>query len=122
MRLLSYKRASEFETCWSKASDISIHLYNDPASINGIAIARGATGFEQISDASTYDFSSRVRTLQTGEIAVLRNANGFYAVLQVIQVEDDSRDATSDALTIRYVILPDGEKDFVARISETTTA
>jgi hypothetical protein len=101
-----------FETAWSKASDTSIHLMNDPPSIHGVAIARGAMDFGQIKDASAYDFTSRVRTVKTGEIAVLRNTNGFYAAIEVVRVEDDSRGAPSDALTIRYAILPDGGKDF----------
>lgn len=114
--------ATEFETHWSKASGTSIHLYNDPPSIHGIAIARGATEFGQISDASSYDFSSRSRTLRTGEIAILRNVNGFYAAVQIFQIQDDSRGAASDALTIRYLILPDGDKDVAARIRDTTMA
>ena len=109
--------ATGFETCWSKASVTSIHLHNDPPSIHGIALARGATGFEQISDASAYDFTSRLRTLRTGEIAVLRNINGFYAAVQILQIEDDNRRAPSDALTIRYVILPSGEGNFTAPFS-----
>jgi len=112
--------ATAFETAWSKASDTSIHLVNDPPSIHGIAIARGATEFEQISDASAYDFTSRVRTLKVGEIAVLRNANGFYAVVQVLRIEDDTRGAASDALTIRYAILPTGEKNFATLMGEAT--
>ena len=31
----------EFETKWSKASDTKIHLYNDPSSIYGVALALG---------------------------------------------------------------------------------
>jgi hypothetical protein len=112
--------ATEFETHWSKASDTSIHLYNDPPSIHGIAIARGATGIEQISDASGYDFTSRARTFRTGEIAILRNTNGFYAAVQILRVEDDSRGATSDALTMRYIILPDGERDFTSQIGQAS--
>ena len=29
----------EFETKWSKASNLSVHMYNDPPSINGLALA-----------------------------------------------------------------------------------
>ena len=112
--------ATEFETLWSKGSDTSIHLLNDPPTIHGIAIARGATSFEQISDASTYDFTSRARTLRPGEIAILRNSNGFYAAVQIVRVEDDSRGAQSDALTMRYMILPGGQKDFTTQIREAT--
>jgi len=108
------KGETAFETAWSKASDTRIHLVNDPPSIHGIAIARGATEFQQINDASACDFTSRIRTIRTGEIAVLRNANDFYAAVQVLRIEDDSRGALSDALTIRYLILPTGEKDFAA--------
>jgi len=60
--------------------------------------------------------------LQTGEIAILRNTNGFRAAVQNLQVEDDSRGASSDALKIRYVILPSGETDLAARIREATIA
>lgn len=57
-----------------------------------------------------------------GEIAVLRNRNDFYAALQILRIEDDSRGALSDALTIRYMILPDGEKDFTSRIGKAAMA
>lgn len=106
---------TEFETKWSKASDHSIHLLNDPPSIHGVAIARGVTGFEQIEDAAAYDFTSRYCTPQTGQIAVLQNAGGFYAAVQIIRVEDDTRGAKADALTIRYVIQPDGSPRFGAK-------
>ncbi|MEG3180658.1 toll/interleukin-1 receptor domain-containing protein [Sphingomonas sp. LT1P40] len=114
--------ATTFETAWSKASDKSIHLMNDPPSIHGVAIARGAKSFDEISDASDYDFTSRVRTVKTGEIAVLRNSNDFYAAVQIIHIEDDSRGASSDALTLRYTILPTGEKNFTLQMSEATMA
>lgn len=114
--------ATAFETQWSKGSDTSIRLYNDPQSIHGIAVARGATAIEQITDASAYDFTSRSRTLQTGEIAVLRNTNGFFAAVQILGVDDDTRRAPSDALTMRYLILPEGEHDFSARIGAATMA
>lgn len=103
---------TSFETAWSKASDTSIHLMNDPPSIHGVAIARGATDIDQIEDASAYDFSSRSRTVKTGEVAVLQNTEGFYAAVKVVRVQDDSRGAPSDALTISYVTLPDGGRDF----------
>jgi hypothetical protein len=104
--------ATAFETCWSKVSGTGIHLSNDPPSIQGVAVARGATEIAQIGDAAVYDFTSRVRMVRVGEIAVLRNANDFYAAIKVLRIEDDSEGATSDALTIRYVILPGGGRTF----------
>ena len=85
---------------------------NDPPSINGIAIARGANEIEQVADASLFDFSSRTRTVRTGEVAILRNVEGFYAAVKVTKVEDDSQGSESDALTISYVILTGGGTDF----------
>lgn len=103
---------TEFETKWSKASDNSIHLYNDPSSINGVAIAKGENSIEQIADAAACDFTSRTRTPQEGEIVILRNVNGFYAAIQIVSIEDDTRGGSADALTIRYVIQPDGSSRF----------
>lgn len=111
-RFLIGSGPTAFETKWSKASDTSIHLLNDPPSINGVAIAKGVTAFDQIADASIYDFSSRARTPRTGEIAILRNVDGFYAAVQIVRVEDDTRGAQADALTIRYTIQADGSASF----------
>ncbi|WP_326522955.1 TIR domain-containing protein [Sphingomonas sp.] len=107
-----------FETAWSKASDASIHLMNDPGTIHGIAIARGAGEIGEVVDATAHDYSSRVRTVKTGEVAVIRNVEGFYAAVRVLKVEDDSRGAASDALTIGYRILADGGTDFSAVAAE----
>ena len=101
-----------FETKWSKGSDQRIHLYNDPPSIEGVAIAKGASEIAAVSDASTFDFTSRSRSLAVGEIAILRNSNGFYAALQIIDIQDDTRGAPQDSLTFRYIIQTDGTADF----------
>ena len=56
----------KFETAWSKASDKSIHVYSDPPSISGVALIKGIPSINLISDAKSYDFSSRSRTPQEG--------------------------------------------------------
>lgn len=101
-----------FETKWSKASDTSIHLYNDPPSIETVAIAAGATSIEAVADAASYDGSSRSRTLQEGEVAVLKNRNGNFAALQVLDVKDRTRSDDRDELTFRYVINRGGRRSF----------
>lgn len=97
-----------FETKWSKSDGNSMVLYNEPASINGVAIAMGASSIAEIEDASIYDFTSQTRRPRVGEVAVLRNRNGFYAALEILDVKDDTRGATHDALTFRYSIQSDG--------------
>src|SRR5690606_27365160 len=46
--------ALSFEVRFSKSSDRSIHLLNDPISIKIIAIAKGVTEIEEIIDARIY--------------------------------------------------------------------
>lgn len=101
-----------FETKWSKASDTSIHLYSDPPSITSVAIAVGATSIEAVTDASLYDGSSRSRTLQEGEVAVIKNRYGNFAALQVLDVKDRMRADDRDEITFSYSINPDGGRSF----------
>ena len=102
----------EFETMWTKASDTDIHIYNDPRSINGVALARRCTSMSQVRDASSLDYTSRTRTPALGQIVVLRNIEGFYAALQVLGIKDDSRHDERDEIRFRYAIQSDGSADF----------
>ncbi len=101
-----------FETAWSKASDTSIHIYNDPPSIDGIAVVRNKPNISDIRDASTFDFSSRTRTPEEGDIVILKNKYGNYAVLKITDIKDSSRSDEVDEVTFEYVINPDGYSDF----------
>ena len=102
----------EFETMWTKASDTRIHIYNDPRSINGVALARRCTSISQVRDASSLDYTSRTRTPFLGQIVVLRNIEGFYAALQVLGIKDDSRHDEGDEIRFRYAIQSDASADF----------
>ena len=77
---------AEFETMWSKASNGFIHVYNDPQSINGVALDRNTTSIHGVSNAEALNFTSQSRCLATGEIAVLRNTNGFYAAVHMLDI------------------------------------
>ena len=102
----------EFETKWSKASNRSIHVYNDPPSINGVALAKGYKSIEQISNTASLDYTSRARTPQCGEIVVLRNIKGFYAAVQVTDIKDAARGDEKDELRFQYAILASSSDDF----------
>lgn len=95
---------SAFITKWSKASDISIHAYKDALGVNG-AIARVKTPQEwpRAIDES-FDFSSRTRTPNIGDIIIWRNSNGNYAATKIIDIKDDTRGADHDELTCEYII------------------
>ena len=102
----------EFETKWTKASDTSIYVLNDPSSINGVALARGCTSISQVENAASLDYTSRMRTPSVGQIVVLRNTEGFFAALQVLGIKDDSRRDDRDEIRFRYAIQSDGSDDF----------
>ena len=102
----------EFETEWSKASNVSIHIYNDPSSINGIALAPECTSIGQILNAESLNYTSRSQSPKCGEIVVLRNVKGFYAAVHVMEIKDKSRSDGEDELRFRYVIQADGSDNF----------
>ena len=104
--------ALKFETKWSKASDDSIHIYNDPASISGVAVVKGVPAINMVSNAASYDFSSRSRTPQESELVVLKNSFGNFAVIKIVDIKDCTRSDSIDELTIEYVINPDKKVDF----------
>jgi len=91
-----------FETAWSKASDLSIHCYNDPPSIRGVAVAPIGARIVDITDASALDYTSRTRTPQKGQIVVLENIHGFFAALHITDIKDNTRHDDRDELSFEY--------------------
>ena len=104
--------AARFETKWSKASDHSIHIYNDPDTIHGVAIAKGATEIAHVRSATNFDFTSRARCPEVGEVVVLRNTSGLYAAIKILNIADDRRDAPRDSLRFAYLIQSSGTDSF----------
>jgi hypothetical protein len=100
-----------FETMWSDGGTGSIHSYNDPESLQGIAIANDVKAFGDIDDASRFDFSSRRRTPKVGEYLILRNVAWFYAALQILEVRVRTQ-ASPALLRFFYIIQSDGSADF----------
>lgn len=105
---------AEFETAWSKASDRSIHVYNDPPSIHGVAIAPRCRSIAEVRNAALLDYTSRSRTVPLGGVTVLRNSVGLFACLHILDILDDSRADDRDELRFRYAVLADGTDDFGA--------
>lgn len=101
-----------FETQWSKSSDWDIQLLSDPPSILTVAVVKDTEAISGIADARVYDGSSRIRRPKVGQIAVLKNTNGFFAAVKIIDIKDDTRDADVDELTFVYVIETKGTSSF----------
>ena len=105
----------EFETQWSKVSDMAIHVYNDPSSIYGVALAhRQIRRIIDLSDVASLDFTSRSRTPALGQIVAFQNRHGFFAAVQVLDIKDDTRGDAVDELRMCHAIQPDGSADFTS--------
>ena len=111
-RFVLGKRSLEFETKWTKSSDTNIHAYRNPPSIDGIALAQNINEISEIKQAASLDYSSRVRTVQVGELLVLRSMNNFYAAIRVLGIKDRNRGADRDELKFQYAIQSNRSDDF----------
>lgn len=95
-----------FETAWSGAGDTAIHAYSDPPSIRSVALAVGVKHIADITDASVFDASSRVRTARLGEIAVWQNSAGYFLATKVEHLQRRRHGGQQDEVRFSYVIQP----------------
>ncbi|MBD2104490.1 toll/interleukin-1 receptor domain-containing protein [Leptolyngbya sp. FACHB-261] len=101
-----------FETIWSKASNVRIHCYTDTASIRGVALVPMTVKLNEITQASTLDFTSRVRSPEIGQYLIVQNNHGLYAALKILDIKDNTRSDVADELTFYYWILTAGSDNF----------
>ncbi len=102
----------EFETEWTEASNTSIHVYNHPPSINGVALASEGEWTARKRKAASLDYTSRHCTPHAGDIVVLRNTHGFYAAVRVVEIKCRGCGSDRHELRFRYVIQLDGSDNF----------
>ena len=102
----------EFELKFSKASNTSIHMASDSKGIESIALATSISEINQIKSIDVFDFTSRVRTPQIGNIVIIKNTAGYYAAVKLIEVTDDTRGDEADEVEFDYVILNNKSYDF----------
>jgi len=103
----------QFELKFSSASNGSIHIYNAPANIEGIALAYGASSFSEINDASAFDYTSKTRTPNSGELVTLVNRNGFFAAIKLGKIKARSHGAERSSVSFEYKINQKKETSFV---------
>lgn len=103
-----------FELHFSKSSYQNIQLLNDPSSISTVAVVKDKDEIEEIDDARLYDGSSRIRRPRINQVAILKNANGFYAAIKILSIRDDARGSEFDEVTFDYIIQTNGSPDFTS--------
>jgi hypothetical protein len=106
------KNEQYFELKFTKASDTAIHIYRDPPSIEGVAIAKWVYDIWNIKDASKYDMSSRTRTPKKWEIVILRNVQWNYCAIKILEIKDGSRSDDFDNVAFEYIINDSWFTDF----------
>jgi hypothetical protein len=101
-----------FEIMFSKASDKSIYVYNDPPSISTIALVKDISRLELINNANNYDTLSRARCPSINQIVILQNINDFYAAIKILEIKDDTRGALNDEVKFEYIIQTNNSPSF----------
>ena len=107
-----WKDKQFFELKFSKASDTSIHIYNDPNSIKWVAIADKIYDMYSIEDASIFNMSSRTRNPKEWDIVILENIYWNYCAVKIIDIKYDGRGDDKYEITFDYIINWDWYKDF----------
>lgn len=102
----------EFTLRFSSHSAESIYIYNDPDSIEALALAKDAGNFGEIKDCSVFNFGNRVREPKEEEIVVLKNKKGNYALVQILNVLSESHGDKRNEVLFSFIINPDGKTDF----------
>ena len=101
-----------FETQWSGADQSSIYAYCDPTSIRSVALAININEITEITDASIFNTSSRVRRPKLNEIIIWQNTSGYYLATKVKKLACRSREAKADSVTFTYKIQSNKERNF----------
>jgi hypothetical protein len=104
---------SVFTLAFYNAGPGVIHAVNDPKNIKCIAMATGVADARALKPLSSYDWSSRVRSVRVGDMLLLENTFGRVAAVAVEAVE--TRDSSSDGkhrISFTYEIQPIPYREF----------
>lgn len=91
----------------------SVYVYNDPGNVRAVALAPGVADFAFIGDATNWDGSSRHRTVNVGDAAVLQNVNGYWTgvLLEEVHTRESSPNG-QPSIKFRFMTLPMKLSDF----------
>lgn len=95
----------KFVTSWSKASNLSIHVYNHYLGSGGIALLKSLNSFDDFCDSEDLDFTSRTRCASVGDGIIWINDYGNMAITKISKILDNSRGDQNDLLEFEYIIL-----------------
>lgn len=80
-----------FETKWSECGDNSIYCYRD--GVKRLGYNSWHSTYPELQEIPTlYDFTSRVKALEKGNIVILENKFGKFAAIKVIEIKRNKND------------------------------
>ena len=92
----------EFCTSWSGCGSRSIYGYKD--NVNLIGYLSGISEIPSTKDFKNFDFTSRTRKVEIGEILIWMNNNGKFAATIITNVDVKSCGVTKNNLSFDYKI------------------
>lgn len=93
-----------FETRWNRSGNNSIYASGR------IGFKVGETKFPSFEELYAYDYSSRSRTIHTGQIVIFENVNSHFAAIKLGTVKSSNHGNPYDEMTFEYHIYI-GNKD-----------
>lgn len=101
-----------FEIKWDECNHQKMRVYNDPSTIESIALAEDKKIKEVTSD-KFYDFTNRCREPRRKEdILILKNSKGYFAAVKIIDFKVKNRGDDKNYLEFEYRINTSGECNF----------
>ncbi len=94
----------KFGAKFSKASDSTIHVYNDHSTISKVLRVKNLKSGDII-NINDFDNSSRSYTIGVGELFILENHNGYFLQGRLESIKDDRRGDDRDEVCFDYQIL-----------------
>ncbi len=92
----------EFCTCWSECGAKSIYGYSDGVKL--IGYMSGAKEMPLEKDFTEFDFTSRTREVEIGEVLIWMNKYGKFAATLITNVSVNKRGALRNELSFEYKI------------------
>ncbi len=101
-----------FEVEWGECSHEKMRVYNDPSTIEAIALAEDKK-FKEVTSDSFYDFTDRCREpRRQKDVLILKNTKGYFAAIKIIDFKVKDRGDDRNYLKFEYLINTAGECNF----------
>lgn len=89
-----------FQTRWSNASNTSIYAYGDL--VDKIGFLEEVNDFPKVDELNKFDYTSRVRTINTGEMIIFKNNCGNFLAIKVLEIKARSHGDKKNNLKFEY--------------------